>query len=283
MKKNVFLFISLIILLNFSCKKNDQYCKNNTYAINPTSYILKRQTWTGPTTNGSSFLYIYNSDNLISKIERYQWGTYSMNGGPLQTWYDTAYYAFEHNNGLCTKWTMNEGGANGYFVYDYNNRNLPVKRTLYYSDHTIQSYDFYKYDDKDNLIEVVNSTDKVNFQYVFTYNHRNNLTSVTNNILWTVPKQKAKYEWDSFDDKVNFIKAVNGLPSTFVWDNNYGSFSSSSPNNLVAENYYVPVNADQPFGSPNTITYTYEYNEEGLPIKMYYGPWVVIFEYQKYK
>jgi hypothetical protein len=283
MNKQVFSFISVIILLNFSCRKDDSYGKNNTYATNPTSYILKRQTWTGPTTNGSSFLYIYNSDNLISRIERYQWGTSSINGGPLQMWYDTAYYVFEHNSGLCTRWTINEGGANGYFVYEYNPRNLPVKRTLYYGDHTIQSYDFYRYDDKDNLIEVIDSTDKVNFQYVFAYDQRNNLTSVTNNILWPIPKQKVKYEWGSFDDKVNFIKAVNGLPSTFVWDNNYHSFSSSSPNNVVAENYYAPVSTDQPFGSPNFTNYTYEYNEEGLPIKMHYGPWIVIFEYQKYR
>ena len=281
MNNQVFLFISLIILLNFSCTKDNG--NNNTYATNPTSYILKRQTWTGPTTNGESFLYIYNSDNLISRIERYQWGTSSINGGPLQTWYDTAHYTFEYTSGLCTKWTINEGGANGYFVYEYNRRNLPVKGTLYYSDQTIQSYDFYKYDDRDNLIEVIDSTDKVNFQYLFAYDQKNNLTSSTNNILWPAPQQKAKYEWGSFDDKVNFIKAVNGLPSTFVWNNNYHSFSSSSPNNVVAENYYPPVTTDQPFGSPNLTNYTYEYNEEGLPIKMLYGPWIVIFEYQKYR
>lgn len=283
MNKQFVLFILLISLLSFSCRKERDCEKNESYITNPTSYLLKRQIWTGPTTNGGSFLYVYNSDHVVSRIERYQWGTYSSNGGPLQTWYDTAYYTFEYTNGLCTKWSVDEGGAKGYFVYEYNEKKLPVKRTLYYNNHTIQSYSFYKYDNADNLIEKTDSSDKVNFRYVFTYNSSNNLTSVTDNILWSNPQQKMKYEWLAFDNKVNFIKAVNGLPSTFVWDNNYHSYSSSSPNNFIAENYYSPVNMDQPFGSPIYFNYSYEYNNEGLPTKMKYGPWLVTFEYEKYK
>ncbi len=256
-------------MLNSSCKKENDFVKNNPFLTNPTSYILKRQIWTGPTANGSSFLYSYDTNHLISKIERYQWGTYSVNGGALRTWYDTAYYAFEHTNGLCTKWTIDEGGAKGYFLYEYNHYQLPAKRTIYYSNNTIQSYSFYKYNNSNNLIEKTDSSDKVNFKYEFIYNSSNNLISVTDNILWTTPQRKMKYEWPAFDDKVNFIKAVNGLPSTFVWDNNYHSYSSSSPNNFLSVNYYIPVNMDQPF--------------EGLPTKKFYGPWIVGFEYEKYK
>jgi hypothetical protein len=283
MTNKLLLFISLISLLNFSCRKVKDRSTSEPYISNPTSYVLKRQIWTGPTTNGESFLYVYNSDHLVSKIERYQWGTFSANGGPPQTWQDTAYYTFEYTNGLCTKWSIDEGGAKGYYVYEYNEKKLPVKRTLYYSDHTVQSYSFYKYDNADNVIEMTDSTNKVDFRYVFTYNSSNNLTSVTDNILWSNPQQKIKYEWPTFDNKVNFIKAVNGLPSTFVWDNNYHSYSSASPNNVLAENYYVPVNMDQPFGLPIYYNYTYEYNNEGLPTTMKYGSWIVTFEYEKYK
>src|SRR4030095_6291851 len=245
MNKQFVLFILLTSVLSFSCRKERDCEKDETYITNPTSYVLKRQIWTGPTTNGGSFLYVYNSDHVVSRIERYQWGTYSSNGGPLQTWFDTAYYTFEYTNGLCIKWSVDEGGAKGYFVYEYNEKKLPVKRTLYYSNRTVQSYSFYKYDNANNLIEKTDSSDKVNFRYVFTYNSSNNLTSVTDNILWSNPQQKMKYEWLAFDNKVNFIKAVNGVPSTFVWDNNYHSYSSSSPNNFITENYYTPVNMDQ--------------------------------------
>jgi hypothetical protein len=283
MNKQILLLISLVIFISFSCRKDIDSGKSKAYITNPTSYILKHQIWSGPTTSGESFMYVYNSDHLISRIERYQWGTYSANGSSLQTWYDTAYYRFEYTNGLCTKWTINEGGANGYFIYEYNDGKLPVKSTLYYSDSTVQSYSLYIYDNLNNLIEKIDSSDKINFRYLFTYNNNNNLTSVTNNILWSTPQQKVKYEWLTFDNKVNFIKTVNGLPSTFVWDNNYHSYSSSSPNNFLAENYYIPVNMDQPFGSPNFTNYSYEYNKEGLPTKMWYGPWLVTFEYEKYR
>ena len=283
MNKKILLLVALTSLLAFSCRKEIDPRKNGPYITNPTSYVLKHQTWTGPTTNGGSFLYIYNPDHLVSKIERYQWGTYSTNGGPWQTWHDTSYYSFEYTNGLCTKWVIDEGGSQAYIVYEYNEKKLPVKRTIYYSDHTVQSFDFYKYDNANNLIEKTDSSNKVDFRYVFTYNSSNNLTSATENILWSNPQQKIKHEWLAFDDKVNFIKAVNGLPSTAAFDNNYHSYSSSSPNNFTAENYYTPVNMDQPFGPPTYYNYSYEYNNEGLPTKMKYGPWIVILEYEKYK
>lgn len=281
MKKQSLLFISLAIFFSFSCKKEYIGLGSNR---NPTSYLLKKQTWTGPATNGESFSYIYNADNLVSKIERYQWGTYNTNGEPQQTWHDTAYYTFEYTNGLCTKWRMQEGGADGYFIYEYNNQKLPVKRTAYFTyNNTVESYSIYKYDNLNNLIEQVDSSDKVNFRYIFTYNSNNNLTSVINYILWSTPQQKVKYEWLSFDDKVNFIKAINGLPITFIWDNSYNAYSSSSPNNYLNENYYTPVDLNQPFGQANYNVNSFQYNDEGLPIKLSSGSWTITFEYEKYK
>ena len=285
MKRQSILFIPLAIFFFLACRKeNIGSIADTNYITNPTSYILKRQTWSGPATNGESFLYIYNTDHLVSKIERYQWGTFTTNGGPTQTWFDTAYYTFEYTRGICTKWRIQEGGADGYFIYEYNNRKLPAKRTLYFtSTNVVQSYSTYKFDAFSNLIEEVDSSDKLNFRYVFTYNSNNNLTSVTNYIMWSNPQQKMRYEWLSFDDKVNFIKAVNGLPITFIWDNNYYAYSSSSPNNYVDVNYYSPVDINQPFGQANSNVNSYQYNDEGLPIKLYYGPWTVTFEYEKYK
>jgi len=68
MTNKLLLLILLIDLISFSCKNDD-----STVIANPASYLLKRQIWTGPATNGSSFLYIYGSDHLVSRIEQYQW------------------------------------------------------------------------------------------------------------------------------------------------------------------------------------------------------------------
>lgn len=276
--KHISLLFGLTAILGLSCKKQSILGHPNSFITNPTSYILKHQTWTGPTSNGESFSYFYNSENLISRIERYQWG----GGGTSQMWYDTSYYQFEYNNGLCTKWTINDG-FQGYFIYKYNDQKLPLSRTIYYSDSTIQGHTFYKYDNSGNLIEKIDSSNKVNFRNFYTYDSGNNLTSATENILWSSPQQKLKTEYVTFDTKVNYIKAVNGLPMTTDFDNNFHSYSTTSPNNFASSKYYTQVNINDPFGSPQIVTLTYEYNDEGLPTKMQSGPWTVIYEYAKYK
>ena len=244
---------------------------------NPTSYLLRKIIWSGPTSNGESLAFFYNSDHLVSKIERYEWS-----GGPSQITYDTSYYSFEYTNGLCTKWKVSEG-FEGYFIFEYNTRNLPVKRTCYYADNSFSHATFYKYDNDDNLIEKTDSAVTIDFRSVYAYDSNNDLVSSIEYILWSSPQQKVKYEWSNFDQKVNFIKAVNGLPVTAAYDNNVGSYSSSSPNNAQTENYFSRVDINQSFGSPNSSSFSYEYNEQGLPVKMKTGPWIVTFEYEKYK
>lgn len=287
MNKISLLLLSIVLLFCISCKKETEEITKATYSNipnnNPTSYLLKSQIWSGPSTNGGGFFYYYNSDNQVYKIKRHQWGTGSSNGGPVVRWDDTTYYYFEYTNGLCTKWTIDDHGSKGYYTYDYNAQNLPYKRTTYGASNMVQGYCFYKYDKNNNLIERKDSSYQLNFRYDFTYDSNNNLTSVTDNILWSNPQQKMKYEFLTHDQNVNFIKAVNGLPITFIWDNNYHSYSSSSPNNFLTQNYYVPVDANQPFGQPRVYNYSYDYNDEGLPVKMEYSPWLVTFTYQKYK
>lgn len=282
LKNNLSSIILIFILSGASCKKHIDTGKATPHITNPTSYILKRMIMSGPQTNGESFLFIYNKDNLVSEIQRYQWGTSSINGGPTQTWYDTSYSTFEYQRGLCTKWSVDKPGR-GYFVLKYNDKNLPVSRTSYYSDNRFYAHNSYTYDGAGNLIERKDSTDKTNFLFVFSYNNSNNLISATDYILWPNPQQKMKYEWLSFDNKVNFIKAVNGLPPSFVWENNYSSYSSSSPNNYLSVNFYSPVNVDQPFGQPYFYSASYEYNDEGLPVKMFSGSWITTFEYEKFR
>ncbi len=289
MKKQYLLFIPLFLSLLSSCKKDfvesaDDPKTQTNHITNPTSYVLKKQSWTGPPNSGHHFSYEYNADHLVSKIERYQWGTYSVDGGPEQRWETTDYYTFEYTNGLCTKWRIQTSAGDGYFTYEYNNKNLPVKRTVYHTnDNTPQGYSFYKYDSSNNLVEKIDSSDKVDFRYVFTYNNKNNLTSVIDYILWSAPQQKVKYEWLSHDDKVNFIKAVNGLPVTFILDNNFNAYSSSSPNNATGQNYYTTVDISQPFGHPDYNSTSFDYNEEGLPLKQYFPSGTYTFEYEKYK
>ena len=171
---------------------------------------------------------------------------------------------------------------NGTWYYDYTYTGDQItKKTIKFANQSIQGYILYTYNSDDKLIEAVDSTNKVNFRHLFEYN--NNLTTVTTYNVGTNPQKKSKKEYSNFDTKVNYIKAVNGLPVIFPWDNfGIGPYSSSSPNNYGLEKHFWDVDINASFGTPTTMNFSYEY-KEGLPVKMYYGGWTVTFEYQKYK
>ena len=143
--KLIIIFTPLLIIF-FSCKKNIPVVNSQPYITNPTSYILKREIWSGPATNGQSFLYSYNEEHLVTTIEQFTWYTYSRNGGPLERFYDTVYNSFEYTNGLCTKWML----PNGYLLYEYNELKLPLKCTSYQMEYIghyrVQNYSLFNYD-----------------------------------------------------------------------------------------------------------------------------------------
>src|SRR5215471_9095075 len=131
-KYSPLLFLSTTILFN-CCEKNSGITNryDNVVTDNPTSYLLVSEDWSGPSTNGESISFFYNDQNLVTKIGRYQWGTYSVNGGPLQTWYDSSYSYYEYTDGLATKITSSENGGGSYIIYVYNNDRLPIERIIY--------------------------------------------------------------------------------------------------------------------------------------------------------
>jgi hypothetical protein len=260
-------------------------CKKDTHEgltgndNNPTSYLLKKQTFEHTAaTNGQLFFFEYNADNQVSQIKRVQWG---YRAAPVEKWYDTAIYSFQYSNKLPVRCTIQEMHGTWYYDYTYSGNKI-IQKTIKYANQSIQGYTLYAYNSDDKLIEVVDSTDKVNFRHLFDYD--DNLTTVTTYNLGSNPQKKSKTAYSDFDTKINYIKAVNGLPVIFAWDSfNTGSYSSSSPNNYGVEKHFWDVDINASFGPPTTMNYSYEYNEEDLPVKMRYGGWTVTFEYQKYK
>ena len=271
------LFAILLVLV--SCKK--EASPPLQPSNNPTSYLLKKMTFDHTSaTNGESFYFSYNSNNLVIEVKRVEWGGGMINGTPQ--WYFTTTYSFAYNGTLPMLCTIKENGdIRTYLEYFYQADRI-YKRICKYPDGSIQYYTFYSYDGSGRVKEAIDSSDKVNFKHVLEYN--TNLTTSTTYVLWSNPQTKSKTEYSSFDDKVNFIKAVNGLPPTADWDNfNLHSYSSPSPNNMGREQHFWDVDINKDYEVPSTMEYSYQYNDEGLPIKMQYGGWTVTFEYQKYK
>ncbi len=291
MKYIPFFFISAFLII--SCRH--QITAPDTKTAVP--YLLVSETWSGVTTNGETLTFSYNSDNLLSSITDATWGTVSYNGGPTQIQYDTGVSYYEYTNGLATKTWEKYSGPDYYTGYQYNAQGQLIK-SINYSDEIIgdsgtpsptiiknvpQRFWSYSYDADDRLNHILdyNPDGSYNFEYIFSYNDTNNLTSCICYSYYETQNriQETKYEWTAFDNHVNFIKALNGCPPSFIFDGL--AYSSSSPNNVISENYYPPTDIDQPLGPPIQTTYSYEYNDAGLHVKIFYDSWVVTLEYQK--
>ena len=269
----VILFLMLVFIL--SCRKETPKVDAKAKITNPTDYLLVSQTSTGPTSNGLSYILSYNDENLLSDVENIQWWGGSVANG------DTSYCHFEYSNGLCHKFTTNENGSTGSAVYEYNTKGLPVK-VVFYTTNTYYYTDRYEYDAADRLVRVTDSSWQKNFIYEYAYDDQGNpMTEVTTNLT---DSSKTWNEWTTYDDKINFTRAVNGLPagSLFIGDlsGNYSSMSHS----VLTSNFTTTV---FPYSSADPgkfqFKYQYQYNEQGLPTQILSGPWIITNTYRKYK
>lgn len=281
MKHLRLLSICFLLFGLLSCKKDCNTEAINTIDNNPTYLLTKTTSEHLAGTNGEIFLFNYNSENQISQIKRIQWVFGASNVQPVQKWYDTTTYSFIYSNNLPVRCIIKENTGSWFYDYEYQGNQI-IKRTIKYADGSIQGYTRYSYNAEGKLLEAAEFTDKINFRHSIVYD--NQMVTIIKYTLWSSPQKKSKTEYSNFDSKVNFIKAVNGLPVSYTWDCfNIGSYSSSSPQNFGFQQHYWDVDIDKEFGAPSSTTNSYEYNQEGLPTKMYYAGWTVTFEYQKYR
>ncbi len=249
--------------------------------VSPPCLLIKQSFMNPNAANSQTYNYTYDDYGFIKRIERIQvGGNYYINGeGPFMSTPDTSYYFYEYQNGLAVKTKITDPPGSNFWImeHDYTG-DLLTQTTVYFQDGSVQEYNLYKYDDQDRLIEVIDSSNQVNFRYTFEYDGEN-LASIENEILWTVPQQKKKYTYSNFDNQKNFASAIKGLPITFIWFNSFHSYSSFSPNNFQIQNYYSTVDINEDYGNYSTRDYSYEYNGKGFPTLMRYVGWEVVFEY----
>ncbi len=265
--------IILLMLLGFSCKKETQPVDAGTKMANPTDYLLVSQTWAGPTTNGESYILSYNDQNLLSDAEHIQWGGGSTANG------DTSYYHFEYLNGLCQKWTITQKGNPSATFYTYNDKGLPVK-VVYYDGDRYNRTDRYEYDAADRLASVTDSGWQLEYAYEFLYDNHGNPAVIDRRSL--TDSIEMRDELTSYDDKVNWVRAVNGLPSGSIFHADINSFNSGMLHNVLTSTFSFSGFPANPPGSTQ-YQYQYQYNEQGLPTQMISGPWIVTNVYKKYK
>lgn len=262
MNKYFLLLLTTVVLSGYGCKKGDKAGPEDT---NPTSYRLRSMTWS----QGQVYSFTYKN-GLVSRIDN---GTSIILNGQTYTMND--YTTYEYTDGLCTKATSYCGGCSqdgNYITYEYNSTRQAIRENYYYKKGAFAGYSSFQYDSNGKLIEKDDSTTGGTVKQAYTYNSAGNLSHTVSRTKLSSPNYPdeavEEMDWKSFDDKVNFIRTVNGLPVNYPSAYNMGVFLTQSTNN-----YWYSQNTD----------YRYEYNDEGLPVKIFYAGLTVTLDYEKYK
>jgi hypothetical protein len=277
------LVIGIFVLLT-NCKKATTSLPP-VVSQNPTSYVLIAEVWSGPITNGESFFFSYDSSHLLTDYMRIQWGgAYTIIGNDTTIgsgFSDTTTYHLEYNNGRVWRQYSKDGNSQSYSEYAYNNRGQLVKATDYNFNGQPDGYGYqYIYNSLGQLTDMLEGSYPYNFHYTFAYNVDGNLAIEVDSTLYTNGPLIYTSEYSNYDSRVNFVKAINGYPTTFATDNNFGTGASISPNNFGRLRYSTSQSAG---GVGQTNDYVYQYNDQGLPVQMQSGPWIVTYQYRKYK
>jgi YD repeat-containing protein len=208
-------------------------------------------------------------------VEQIQWWGGSIANG------DTAYMHFEYSKGLCIKYTDYDSHSSGSVVYEYNSRGLPVKM-IFYTGNTYYYTNFFEYNSEDRLIRVTDSSWQLNYIYEYSYDDQGNPSiEIASNVS---DSSKTRNEWTSYDDKINYTCAINGLPTGSLFTNDFHGYFSSMPHNVLTNNFTTtvfPYSSDAP--GTFQFQYQYQYNEQGLPTQIVSGPWIITNIYRKYK
>ena len=279
---NSLLFCYFVSVVFICCKKDNIRSMVDNGKGNPTSYLLEQITDGGKGgMGGLDYYFEYNTDNQVSEIKRVQWGYVTYGNNPPVRQENAMTYSFEYVNKLPVKCTLIDDVFMWTFAYEYEGDRI-VKNTVRYFGVNVQDSTFYSYDPHGNLGEAVLFKNNAKYKSEFTYG--NDLITHTSYLLDVNLKQKYRSEYVAFDKKINFIRAINGLPATFIVDDiSFYDHTSPGPGNNTQIKSSCIVGINDNFTSLNSVNYSYEYNEEGLPVRMDVNGLTSIFKYRKYK
>ncbi len=205
------------------------------------------------------YIYIYDSVNQIVSEFKYDRSKNKL----LQ--YGSCHYEYDLRGNLTT-YEENRFYANGIILKDtsrftYDNRNNLLTMPYYTGENNT-----YYYDEKDNLIQRIKNYEEFgeNDLFTYTYNERNNLTSV---LIKRYDNEKKEYvdrflHTYSYDNKDNllyhFLDEWNKDKER--WENkNRDFFDYDERNNLIRDSRYKKRNCYDCYDEENKISdYTYD-------------------------
>jgi hypothetical protein len=251
-----FLILAMSTLVLFSCSKDDDSTSTNPNDPgNPNNPANQKCRVTNASEDGGDeeSIYEYDSQRRLTKV------IYKENG-QLESYFET----FEYNNeGYISKSVEWDGSTmDGYDLYTYNGDGRLTKRESFYDNGSgivKQSINTYEYDGNKRLIRKnrynASAPTVIESYELYTYPSGNTArqTSYYDNDSDGTPDLDSTTDY-TFDDK-NSPQLLLGV----AYDDEY-----VSEHNTLTEVYTRAGGT----GTPDTYTFSYEYNAQGFPTKM---------------
>lgn len=197
---------------------------------NPTACVLTRMV----DDDGNRTIFSYNAQGYVSTITHE--GSFDY-GGPTTT------YIYDSNNRVIRLEYQDLDEGAGYTTYTYTDG--LITKSEHYNEGALVKTENFVYDLSDRVERITDSDGNVT---EFTYNSAGNITEVRS----TKENEPYLRTYEGYDDKKNPFSAVKG----------YLNLYGSSENNPLEETAYYKDGGEEMM---IRYTYTYEYNELGLP------------------
>jgi hypothetical protein len=266
MKIKLFTFCLLILMIFYSCKKEEiSNTGNSGVPGNASGQLLSKVL----VDNQSAYEYVYNDSNLvIQEKSKYNFIIHQYNNkGQLVT---TQYYG--NDNALSSDpqisaaaisnpvWvTPQNGTEGGTLEYEYSDNGQLNKAVYSTSQSTISEYSDFTFDSHNRISRQTMYWDNTATGYIdYSYDGNGNL--ITEN-LYNLPSAgvtelitTTQYVFDSNQNPFKSLK-VWKIPGTFT-----------NQNNIIKETYTIHLAATQGSDNVQVTTNTYVYNDLGYPV-----------------
>ncbi len=258
MRTRILLLSVAAVLALGACKKKD----DNNSTGGPTGYLLKKTTTTyqdaGSTVVAQQYLYTYNSAHLVARIDMYN-----------MSFLDTEITTFTYASGLCTAINSYLGGSTAgtpittTIAYDAQGR--PDKSTRHLSQDDWVHH--YTYDSQNRWTGGTDSSQGFSGTTSIAYSgNGTEAISITTTETNVVGYNANKTEWTfTTNGDINYLNAIPGLPREVVTFNNGTLYTGLYVHNIASQASYSASQTGEPLTLQGTTTYSYTYNEGGLP------------------
>jgi hypothetical protein len=265
--RNTYPLIAALFLLSATACRKDAKLPAAAQT-NPTSDQLVSLKWSSP---NWGFYEDFQYDATTHLVTYFQ-GAYNNYLPLIPDGRDSVLEYVSYDQGRASGYG-NSAGNIGADTFHYNSNGL-LDTVLFSYGWSVPSWQANKYNTAGELTDIFQYDGYLNVvvnHYVFTYDNAGDVIQEVDSALAPYPLSVQTVRYSNYDNKVNFILSVNGLPYTFLLS--FGLPYTFSPHNFGT----ATIN------DTTVINCSYQYNTQGLPTQIAYDGDTAVLTYQQYK